>query len=324
VTVGAPNFSLFPFGSLPRHSRADAALLSAIARWLVPRSAPTRALPSLLGAEPTLRLESIVMTAVDPYAARVEVRAHGASAVVSGPSQFVKDVAQRLLGGPAELPASRPLTAAERGVWAVLVSAALTDAGLPGEVWPVEHRPGLASTASPTVELTATVGTRVVPIWIELPSVLATRVPPPRRWPAWTFDVPVVVGACTLPHAAVARLRARDVVVIERQLALVSGDGTIELTASTGAVEAKVASGYNRRAMSTPTADAAELELTVQLGTTRLSLRQLADLAPGAVVPLGRPLAGPFEVRAAGRLIGEGELVDVDGELGVRIVSLQE
>ena len=46
------------------------------------------------------------------------------------------------------------------------------------------------------------------------------------------------------------------------------------------------------------------------------------ELAVGQVVSLGRPLAGPFEVRAAGRVVGQGELVDVDGELGVRIVSL--
>ncbi|MDB4955119.1 MAG: hypothetical protein JWO36_2688, partial [Myxococcales bacterium] len=36
------------------------------------------------------------------------------------------------------------------------------------------------------------------------------------------------------------------------------------------------------------------------------------------------PLAGPFELRAAGKILGKGELVDVDGELGVRIVSLGE
>jgi len=70
--------------------------------------------------------------------------------------------------------------------------------------------------------------------------------------------------------------------------------------------------------------DDAHLELTVQLGTTQLSLRQLAELVPGAIIPLGRPLAGPYEVHAGGRLVGRGELVDVDGELGVRIVSLQE
>jgi flagellar motor switch/type III secretory pathway protein FliN len=40
-------------------------------------------------------------------------------------------------------------------------------------------------------------------------------------------------------------------------------------------------------------------------------------------MPLGRPLAGLYDIRVAGRLIGQGELVDVDGELGVRIVSME-
>ena len=50
---------------------------------------------------------------------------------------------------------------------------------------------------------------------------------------------------------------------------------------------------------------------------------QGVELVVGQVVSLGRPLAGPFEVRAAGRVIGHGELVDIEGELGVRIVALQ-
>jgi type III secretion protein Q len=68
--------------------------------------------------------------------------------------------------------------------------------------------------------------------------------------------------------------------------------------------------------------DDAHVELSVAVGTTRLSLRQLLDLSVGQVVTLGRPLAGPFEVRAQGRVLGRGELVDVDGELAVRILSL--
>jgi type III secretion protein Q len=85
-------------------------------------------------------------------------------------------------------------------------------------------------------------------------------------------------------------------------------------------VEATVTTGYVRHEMALP--DDAHLELTVQLGTTSLSLRQLAELAVGQIVPLGRPLAGPYEIHAAGRLVGQGELVDIDGELGVRIVAL--
>ena len=52
--------------------------------------------------------------------------------------------------------------------------------------------------------------------------------------------------------------------------------------------------------------DDAHVELTVALGTTQLSLRQVFELSVGQIVSLGRPLAGPFELRAAGRLVGKG------------------
>jgi len=106
--------------------------------------------------------------------------------------------------------------------------------------------------------------------------------------------------------------------VVARDLALAIGEGQIGLGAAPQAIEATVVTGYGRR----PMLDEAHVEVTVQLGTTRMSLRQLADLAVGQIIQLSRPLAGPFEVRAQGRLIAQGELIDVDGELGVRIVSI--
>ena len=82
-----------------------------------------------------------------------------------------------------------------------------------------------------------------------------------------------------------------------------------------------MATGYVRTVAAS---DEAGLPVTVQLGTTRLSLRRLGELAVGEVIGLGRPLAGPYEIHAGGRLIGHGELVDLDGETGIRIVSLTQ
>ena len=185
-------------------------------------------------------------------------------------------------------------------------------------MWP---RVGLARPARDgalAVELAVDVaGTPLVVIAL-CPRELVVRAPPSRALPRWIFELPVIVARCALPVSSLAALAARDVVVVERTLALVIGAGQIGLAAAAQAVEATVATGYVPR----PMLDDAHVEVTVQLGTTRLSLRQLADLAVGQIVQLNRPLAGPFEVRAQGRLIGHGELIDVDGELGVRIVSL--
>ncbi len=155
------------------------------------------------------------------------------------------------------------------------------------------------------------------------PPELVLRAPPPRPVPGWPVELPIVVARCALPRSAVAHLGVRDVIAVgEQSLELVIGDGAIGLTASPQALEATVATGYVPRDMALP--DDAHLELTVRLGTTRMSLRRIGELAVGEVIALGRPLAGPYDVCAGGRTIGQGELVDLDGEIGVRIVSLVE
>jgi flagellar motor switch protein FliM len=64
------------------------------------------------------------------------------------------------------------------------------------------------------------------------------------------------------------------------------------------------------------------IEVTAELGRVTLTGRDLAALGPGVVVQLGRPLGGPVDLLAGGRLLASGELVDVDGEVGVRVTEL--
>lgn len=340
-----PNFSPFAWGALRKVTRAEAALESQVARWLASRAPTSAKVSALIGAPPSppgsspfvhvyvhVHVDVDERRSADPNAAFAEVRVDGHSAFASAPSTFVREVAQRLLGGPVELATPRPLTAAENSIFALVVAAALEDAGLRGEVWPVVDADDARrrfDALGTRLELSVSFGERggsraqrAVSIVVGLPPQLRVANPPHAAWPSWQFDLPIVVGACLLSREDLARLRVRDVIVVERCLTLRVGPGDIRLEAKPGAVEARVMNGYVPRAMAT--AEDAQLELTVQLGTTRLTLRQLADLAPGAIVSLGRPLSGPFEVRAQGRLIGQGELVDVDGELGVRIVTLQE
>jgi flagellar motor switch protein FliM len=55
-----------------------------------------------------------------------------------------------------------------------------------------------------------------------------------------------------------------------------------------------------------------------------MSGRELIELRPGAVIPAGRPLSGPVDLTVGGRVVARGELVDVEGEIGVRIVQICE
>lgn len=65
-----------------------------------------------------------------------------------------------------------------------------------------------------------------------------------------------------------------------------------------------------------------EMTLTVELGRTRLPLRDVLDLAPGAVLELDRAAASPADILVNGRLIARGEVVVVDEDYGVRITQI--
>jgi flagellar motor switch/type III secretory pathway protein FliN len=238
----------------------------------------------------------------------------------------VRSFAQRVLAGPEELAAPRPLTEVEQALWVLLVATTLEDLGVAGEVWSSSPRSGSGSRA---VVLEARLSGQPCTVELRIPTGLQLAPPPPRPLPAWVdhpLDVPILAGRCFLDPIDAAKLRLRTVVTLERAVAtaeLALFDGALGLRAdSSDPLVARVATEYVPRAMALP--DDARVELTVGLGTARMSLRQILGLAVGEIVPLGRPLAGPFDIRAQGTLIGQGELVDVDGELGVRIVSLAQ
>jgi len=64
------------------------------------------------------------------------------------------------------------------------------------------------------------------------------------------------------------------------------------------------------------------VRLVFEIGRVELSLGEVQRLAPGALVPLARPLDEPLDIMANGRRLGRGTLVRIGQSLGVRIVSL--
>lgn len=320
----------FPFDRLPRISRPAATLGNAVARWLGAERPEGARVAALVGGPVTARLVGSAAAAATD-AARAVVIAWGVPLEVSVDGGTARRIAQQLLGGPVELAAARPLDATEQALWALVVAAAVEDLGIAGTVVPVVDGEPSGSITEPLDNFELSIGGAVTAtVHVRTPRELVLRVPPARPPPAWagtTFvDLVIALGRCALPRDAIGLLAPRDVITVEPPVGgraeLVIGAGALGLRAAPGAVEAEVATGYVVRDMALP--DDAHLELTVALGTTRLSVRALGELALGQVVSLGRPLAGPFELRVEGRVIGRGELVDVDGELGVRVVSLGE
>ena len=70
-----------------------------------------------------------------------------------------------------------------------------------------------------------------------------------------------------------------------------------------------------------PTAEI-PVELSVELGRLAMSVGELSALVPGSVLVSGIPVGQPVTLRAGARVIARGELVVVDGEIGVRISAL--
>lgn len=65
-----------------------------------------------------------------------------------------------------------------------------------------------------------------------------------------------------------------------------------------------------------------EMALTVEIGRTRMAVRDALALEPGKVIELDRSAGAPADVLLNGRLIAHGEVVVVDQDYAVRITRI--
>lgn len=64
------------------------------------------------------------------------------------------------------------------------------------------------------------------------------------------------------------------------------------------------------------------VSLTVELGRTRISIRNLLQLAHGSVVELDALAGEPMDVLVNGTLIAQGEVVVVNDKFGIRLTDI--
>ncbi|ALM54240.1 flagellar motor switch protein FliN [Halomonas huangheensis] len=64
------------------------------------------------------------------------------------------------------------------------------------------------------------------------------------------------------------------------------------------------------------------VKLTVELGRTRLTIKQLLELAQGSVIELDGLAGEPMDILINGYLIAQGEVVVVEDRYGIRITEI--
>jgi flagellar motor switch protein FliN/FliY len=64
------------------------------------------------------------------------------------------------------------------------------------------------------------------------------------------------------------------------------------------------------------------VKLTVELGSCQMPMRDLLQLAAGSVVQLDKASDAPVDLYVSGKLFARGEVVVVEGRIGIRITEL--
>ena len=65
------------------------------------------------------------------------------------------------------------------------------------------------------------------------------------------------------------------------------------------------------------------VQVTLELASAEMTLGELAQMGTGDVVSLDRMVGEPLDIRVNGALLGRGEVVEVNGRYGVRLLEVE-
>ena len=65
-----------------------------------------------------------------------------------------------------------------------------------------------------------------------------------------------------------------------------------------------------------------KVNMTVQLGTAELPMREVVELSPGAIIQLKQQAKDPVGLLVNGKLIAHGEVVVVEDKFGLKITEI--
>ena len=64
------------------------------------------------------------------------------------------------------------------------------------------------------------------------------------------------------------------------------------------------------------------LEVTVELGRTSKSIKDILDFAPGTIIELNRLAGEPIDVLVNGKFVAKGEVVVMEEAFGIRVTEI--
>jgi flagellar motor switch protein FliN/FliY len=64
------------------------------------------------------------------------------------------------------------------------------------------------------------------------------------------------------------------------------------------------------------------MEITVELGRSRMTIQELLALSPGSVIELDKLAGEPLDILVNDRLIARGEAVVINDKFGIRITDI--
>ncbi|MEY2617680.1 MAG: hypothetical protein RL522_682 [Pseudomonadota bacterium] len=181
------------------------------------------------------------------------------------------------------------------------------------------------------------------PLGLSLLADLAIALPPANNGLP-VEDLPMAwraeIGCTWLATHEIARLSVGDSVLLEQS----QFDGDRRLWLACGGMGLRVVMGSTGLTVVTPlseggwtmhvdpevspspadrvTVDQLPLRLVFDLGEVAMPLKAVRQLQVGQTIDLGHPLANAVRVRVNGVHVATGELVDIDGHLGVTLTAL--
>ncbi|OGC21397.1 flagellar motor switch protein FliN [candidate division WOR-1 bacterium RIFOXYC2_FULL_37_10] len=64
------------------------------------------------------------------------------------------------------------------------------------------------------------------------------------------------------------------------------------------------------------------IEVKAELGKSKLTLREILEIAEGSIIELDRLAGEPLDLKVGGSVIAQGEVVAIDDNYGIRITNV--